>query len=300
MTTGSTSNNHHALHPRDDRETLSALFDGELAADAMRFALKRLDHDAGWRNTCGRWVLIGDALRGEAAIAAAPSDFASGVMRVLASESHAAQAAPSVSAQADAALSAQGVSRRRWVGGAALAASVAMAAVLVVRPFSEPSSPGSGAQIAAGTVAPVTTQAAPSQTGQAVAPVSIAPASSTGGSSITVAVADAPQPTAARRSARSARALSRSARSAIAPPSSETAVVVASSEPATRHQPFHPPTDDIVTRPWPRAVLPGNANAGALTVDFGTGSASPSFYPFEPRLPSQDPVSAPQAPEPQP
>ncbi len=34
--------NHHAIHPRDDRETLSALFDGELSGDATRFALKRL------------------------------------------------------------------------------------------------------------------------------------------------------------------------------------------------------------------------------------------------------------------
>ena len=63
MTTGSGSNNHHALTPRDDREALSALFDGELAADAMRFALKRLHHDADWRDTCGRWLVIGDALR---------------------------------------------------------------------------------------------------------------------------------------------------------------------------------------------------------------------------------------------
>jgi len=299
MTTGSTANNHHALHPRDDRETLSALFDGELAADAMRFALKRLDHDAGWRNTCGRWVLIGDALRGEGAVAA-PSDFASGVMQLLASQTH-APAVPSVAAQASqAALSAQGVSRRRWAGGAALAASVAMAAVLVVRPFSEPSSPGSGAQVTA--VAPGTgIQAAPSQPVQSVAQVSIAPASAAGASSLpAIAAADAPQPTAGgRRSARSARAVLRPTQSAITTPVGEAAVVVASADPA-RPQPFHPPTDDIVTRPWPRAVLSGNANAGALTVDFGTGSASPSFYPFEPRLPSQDPGSAPQAPKPQP
>ena len=142
MTTGSTSNNHHALHPRDDRETLSALFDGELAADAMRFALKRLDHDAVWRNTCGRWQLIGDALRGEATIAA-PSDFASGVTRMLAAELQAARMALPVS-ETQAALPAQGISRRRWIGGAALAASVAMAAVLAIRPFSETSSSGSG------------------------------------------------------------------------------------------------------------------------------------------------------------
>ena len=39
----------------NDRETLSALFDGELEDDAARFALRRLDHDAGWRDACSRW-----------------------------------------------------------------------------------------------------------------------------------------------------------------------------------------------------------------------------------------------------
>jgi Meckel syndrome type 1 protein len=302
MTTGSTSNNHHALHPRDDRETLSALFDGELAADAMRFALKRLDRDVGWRDACGRWQLIGDALRGEAAVAA-PLDFASGVMRTLAAESQVALAAAPVSTQAtQAALSAQGVSRRRWIGGTALAASIAMAAVLVVRPLtdSDPSSPASGAQVAAGVIAPTATQATAPLPGQAVAPASIAPASADGGSSIpAVAAADVRQPPApVRRAARSARAASQPTPDAITPRSGET-TVVASAAPATGRQPFHPPTDDIVTRPWPRAVLSGDASTGALTVDFGSGSASPSFYPFEPRLPSQDPVSVPQASEPQ-
>lgn len=299
MTNGSTSNNHHPLHPRDDRETLSALFDGELAGDSMRFALKRLDHDTGWRDACGRWLLIGDALRGEAALAA-PSEFASGVMRLLAAESGVALAsAPVPASAAQAALSAQKIPRRRWVGGVAVAASVAMAAVLVVRPFPEPTSPAPNAQVA-GVGAPVTaTQAAVPAPGQAIVPDSIAPASAAGGSSVpAIAVADAPQP-AGRRMARSARAPSQPVRNAMTPIAGETAAAVASAEPATRPQPFHPPTDEIVTRPWPRAVLPGNAGAGALTVDFGAGHASPSFYPFEPRLPSQDPASAPQAPEPQ-
>ena len=71
------TSNHHPLHPRDEREALSALFDGELPGDAARFALKRLDHDAGWRETCGRWQMIGDALRGET-ISVAPAGFAGG------------------------------------------------------------------------------------------------------------------------------------------------------------------------------------------------------------------------------
>ncbi|TZF80644.1 sigma-E factor negative regulatory protein, partial [Cognatilysobacter lacus] len=56
-----------------DQETLSALFDGELRADARRFALRRLEHDAGWKDDCGRWQLVGDVLRRQAPIAA-PGD----------------------------------------------------------------------------------------------------------------------------------------------------------------------------------------------------------------------------------
>ena len=290
--TGSTSNNHHALHPRDDRETLSALFDGELVADAMRFALKRLDHDAAWRNTCGRWQLIGDALRGEATIAA-PPEFASGVMRMLAAESQPARMALPDS---EAALPAQGISRRRWIGGAALAASVAMVAVLAIRPFSEPSSSGSGAQMAAGVVTPNSAL----QTGGVVAPISIAPATPTGNSPVpanAVAVSDLPQSTAGVRTTRGGRVIPRPVRSADAPAAGEAATAIASAAPDADHRPFHPPADDIVTRPWPRAVLPDNASAGALAVDFDAGSASPSFYPFEPRLPSQEPASAAQASE---
>jgi negative regulator of sigma E activity len=305
MMTGSTSNNHHALHPRDDRETLSALFDGELTADAMRFALKRLDHDTGWRNTCGRWQLFGDVLRGEAAVVA-PSDFASGVVRKLAAEAQTAlAAAPALTQTMQAASSAQRSSRRRWIGGAALAASIAMAAVLVVRPFSEPPSPAADVQVSTGVASPViATQASASQPGQATAPVSVAPASAVPDPSrpaMAVAVADAPQSTAGRPTARGTRSASRPVRSAIAPaqsPTGETAMAVATAAPVTGRQPFHPPTDDIVTRPWPRAALPDNANTGALTVDFGAGSSSPPFYPFEPRLPSQD-SAEPQAPEPQ-
>ena len=54
-----------------DRESLSALFDGELHGDASRFALKRLGQDAEWRQACGNWQLAGDVLRGRG-MAAAP------------------------------------------------------------------------------------------------------------------------------------------------------------------------------------------------------------------------------------
>ena len=118
------------LQPRDDRETLSALLDGELPADATRFALKRLSHDVHWRETCGRWQLIGDAMRGEA-VAMVSADFAANVARALVACSG---AEPAVAASATTAPVAR-FRHGRWIGGAALAASLAIAAVLVVRPF---------------------------------------------------------------------------------------------------------------------------------------------------------------------
>lgn len=274
------SSNHHPLHPRDERETLSALFDGELPGDAARFALKRLDHDADWRETCGRWQMIGDALRGEAT-SAAPTGFASGVMRMLDAEA----AVASVASERVTASTATNL-RRRWIGGAALAASVAMAAVLVVRPFSETSSPDR--QVAS---APTATQMpAPS------AVTVPAPTSANTPSPTLIAAAEAPVATASHRAARSPRTATRVVRRQAAPvrnEADEATTVVASATPApvTTGRPFHPPVDDIVTRPWPRSVLSGD-NAGALTVGFGsTSSTSPSsLYPFEPRLPESQPA----------
>ena len=274
------SSNHHPLHPRDERETLSALFDGELPGDAARFALKRLDHDADWRETCGRWQMIGDALRGEAT-SAAPTGFASGVMRMLDAEA----AVASVASERVMASTATNL-RRRWIGGAALAASVAMAAVLVVRPFSETSSPDR--QVAS---APTATQMpAPS------AVTVPAPTSANNPSPTLIAAAEAPVATASHRAARSPRTATRVVRRQAAPvrnEADEATTVVASATPApvTTGRPFHPPVDDIVTRPWPRSVLSGD-NAGALTVGFGsTSSTSPSsLYPFEPRLPESQPA----------
>lgn len=296
MTTGSTSN-HHALQPRDDRETLSALFDGELSADAMRFALKRLDHDAGWRDTCGRWQVIGDALRGEPSAAARP-DFAAGVMRMLVDERQAAFAGVPASMQQ--ASPSQVVSRRRWVGGAALAASVAMAAVLVARPFSEPTTPAPRSEVV---VASSSSGQSPSLAEPASASLDSTLPTTAASPDQVRSVADASKSATSRRNARTARAPSRPARvvPASAPPSAaEAGTAVAAATPETGRQPFHPPADDIVTRPWPRAVLTDSTAAGALTVDFGSGTGSPPFYPFEPRLPSQEPAPAtPQATEPQ-
>jgi hypothetical protein len=109
-------------------------------------------------------------------------------------------------------------------------------------------------------------------------------------------VAAASRPVTKRRAGGNPRGIQRPVRSLPAPielPSSELATEVAA---ATTRQPFHPPSDEITTRPWPRAVISDAAAAGALTVGFGDSSApSPSFYPFEPRPASEtQPTDKPQ------
>ena len=288
MSHGSNTSNHHPLQPRDDRETLSALFDGQLPGDAARFALKRLDHDATWRDTCGRWQLIGDALRGEAT-SAAPADFAAGVMRKLAAEGVAPVAASPVAPAMDAVP--RVATRRRWIGGAALAASVAMVAVLVARPFSQ--APTSApTQVAGGVVAPAVAPARTTTQGGNVVPAA-APADSTR----LAAVDESRVPTAPLR--RVARATHAAQPPVPSPINAGTARTVAAMETTETRKPFHPPVDEVATRPWPRAVLPEAAAAGAFSVGFDPGvTPASSYYPFEPRLPDAAATKSP-ATEPQ-
>lgn len=285
MTTGSNANaTHHPLPPRDDREALSALFDGELPAESARFALKRLDHDAGWRDACGRWLLIGDALRGDAVPAAAPG-FAAGVMRALAADEGMAASSVVVPVRRTPAAA---TTRTRWWGGAALAASVAVAAVLAVRPGMQATDAdprmASEAVPAATSTATTTPEAAAPQ-----APAGAVPALAV------ASVESAPAATPRRET--------RPARSSAARPARTTVAQVAAApdevQAAAARQPFHPPADDIVTRPWPRPVLPGG-EAAALTVGLGSTAQAPrSLYPFEPRLQEDLQAATPQpaAPE---
>ncbi|MFT4248533.1 MAG: RseA family anti-sigma factor, partial [Pseudomonas sp.] len=65
------------------RQQLSALIDGELAADETRFLLRRLEHDEELSGCHERWQMLGDVLRG-AACAPAPADFAARVRAAVA------------------------------------------------------------------------------------------------------------------------------------------------------------------------------------------------------------------------
>lgn len=255
----------------NDREALSALFDGELDADAARFALKRLSHDAQWRRACGSWQLCGDALRGQAAGIAAP-DFADRVAAAIAAEAATAQAVAPVSAPGN---------RRGWIGGAALAASVAVAALFVVRPFSNDAAPDAAApqtQVASADPAP----AAPQAPGQRT------PDQQAAGLAAAVAVAEVPRRIADRRNSRG-----QSQRAALRAPRRQTQAVAAAAAPATEvatanagsasANPFRPQHSETASRPWPRAVLPNYPATGGFTASYGSSSASArSFYPFEP------------------
>lgn len=320
-----TSNSLHS----DDRENLSALFDGELDGDAARFALKRLGHDAQWRESCGRWQLCGDVLRRRAHGAAepAPGFAAAGFAERVAAAIQADAALQASRAAAEPAPAhtelkprkAAG-SRRGWFGGAALAASVAVAALFVARPFSDESALGAGADPAqvAATAAPAPAQPAqPSAPQPALAVATPAPAesplTSADASGIAagaaVAVAEIPRRLNERRSrGQSQRAAVRASerQNQEASPmlaSAAGAPVVAD---AAHANPFRaqPQNETPAARPWPRAALPNYSGNSAYTASYGASSAvSPSFYPFEPAddlraARTRPPVQEPQPPQP--
>lgn len=286
-----TSHNHNDA----GRENLSALFDGELQGDAARFALKRLGQDLQWRQTCGSWQLAGDVLRGQA-MAAAPRDFAGRIEAAIADE---IQASAQIRAGGNATVSS---SRRNWIGGAALAASVAMAALFVARPFDEPAP----AAVAASQIATSTESSRP------VAPPPVIPPA--GGPRATIALGTAaiaavelPRRAVERRSRGQSQRASRVAPSAATMASAtavaSTTALASGGLPDASLHPFRPAPTEIISRPWPRAVLPDYPVTGAFTASYGNragspDSSAPTFYPFEPRLPQGLDVATPDVPRP--
>lgn len=272
----------NASHDREchDLESLSALFDGELQGDAARFACKRLVQDEQWRQSCGNWQLAGDVLRGRS-MAPAPPDFAQRVQMELAREALAA---------ADASTAAVPV-RRRWMGGAALAASVAVAAWFVANPFDDggPATPAPTATIAAAappadlvTLPPAAADPTavlqnPQGPGDRTRRTAGRTSRPVANPRVTSAVSMPTQQVSARASVDSSDMLSGSTNTN-----------------ATLADPFRLPAPrDAAPRPWPRAVLPGyRSSSTELTAGYGTGLHNadagvvdgPTFYPFEPRL----------------
>jgi negative regulator of sigma E activity len=249
---------------RSDLEALSALFDGELGGDAARFALKRLDHDREWRQACERWSLVGDVMRAQGQ-ALLPAGFPAR-MRATAVARPVAKTMP------------------RWAawGGVGLAASVAAVALFFARQTAQIDSP---AQTPAPLVATAPAQPAPQQP--------TAPKSQEGQGAAQLASAGLVVAEVSRQGSQRARASQRS-RNAQAPLRKAPAPITATAQapetaiaaaPLLQHAASTPFTGETVARPWPRAVLPQLSGNGALTTDFG--NASPSFYPFDPRLPDE-------------
>lgn len=268
-------------------EQLSALFDGELALDEARFLQRRLEHDAALAGCVSRWQAIGDALRGQGS-ALAPAGFSARVAVAVAAEAAPARREPR--------------SRRGWVPGAALAASVALVAFFALR---QPPVASGGdadgaapaAQVAQAAV-PGTTIAPDGAPAQPAPQAPQAPAQQAAQLAAAVAVAEVPRRAAARRTSTASRgqaqraAATRAARAALdAQP--QFAVAAAGPLPASAlpaavspDNPFAPaPAGQVVAaRPWPRALLP---NAGAFNVGYGNLQPNPpqegAFHPFRPR-----------------
>lgn len=108
------------------REQLSALMDGELEAEQLRFMLAGLAADKDAAHSWGRYQLAAQVLRREHP-AAVDGGLAEAVMAAITAETPAARMRP-------------GQRVLRWGAGGAIAASVALLALLATRPPAQPGS----------------------------------------------------------------------------------------------------------------------------------------------------------------
>lgn len=108
---------------QDIREQLSALIDNELDRDRTRFLLKRAEHDSELVALWQRWHFSGEAMRGMAL--PLRRDFLQGIRQGIEDEIEVEHATTSGRGNA-----------LRWGGGFAVAASVALAALLLAHPQS--------------------------------------------------------------------------------------------------------------------------------------------------------------------
>jgi Anti sigma-E protein RseA, N-terminal domain len=256
------------------REQLSAMMDGALSADEARFLLRRMEHDDELADCWERWQFAGDAMRGIAG-RALPADFSRRVGRAIADDVALADA---IEAQTLAVAAAPGTRRPllRWGGGAALAASVALAALIGSRTLSAPDH--APQQVATAPSAPVAVPVASVRVPEPVLPAGVAEA---GAAAIAAAAtkdnrAVRPHLVASAQAVpvgRSAAADLAAAKSRKA--MSSQAVQVAS---ATYGRDLAPGAH-ITSKPWPRALVPGASAGGEVTAGL---EGSPAFQPFQP------------------
>ena len=289
------------------RQQLSAMLDGELLPDQAKFMLRRLEHDGELAACWERWQVCGEVMRGRQG-ALLPADFSRRVANAIVDQRDAAPAAGVATATKQPRWA-------RWGGGAALAASVAMAALFVGRQAPDPE-PAAPTQVVASTAAPgaEAPAAVPSPDPATPAPAQAPDAAST--LATAVAAVEVPRRVAERRASRGQqqRAASCVRRAAQAPVTVAVAAgaPAAASPPAT-HMPStssllaeaDPPAAGIVTelfttqpmqpRPWPRAILPGSPARDAFTVGYdGIAQEQHPFHPFEPRVELQPAPAEPQ------
>lgn len=258
-----------------NRQQLSAMLDGELAPDQARFLLRRLEHDRELAGRWERWQLCGEVMRGRAEGLLRP-DFAERVMLAI------AQPAAVAADRAGNRVARGKVAR--W-SAAAVAASVALVALFAGRQALDRAQPidgGTKVELAA-SAATAPSQGDPGQDPARPAQTQT-PANAAGQIVLASAVAAAEVP---RRAATRRNVRSQSQRAALrnAATRNEPAVLVAAAAPspaavAQASDPFSPQSFGE-PRPWPRAVLPNLRGGAGVAVDYET--ASPSFYPFQPR-----------------
>ena len=277
-----TTNTDNDIHCNDltqlsSREQLSALMDGALPADQTRFLLRRLQHDDSLAECWERWRITGETMRGLAPAQRLPADFALRVGAALRGE--------------DAPAMRSGGKRMptwlRWGGGAAMAASLAVVALIARQPDIEAPSASTPVQLAASPVpaveapvVPAPATQAPQGAGDAVQPLIAATA---------VVASVRPQ---RDRAAGQSREAERLQAAVVRNDRAQLQVAVASND-------LPIPQPDIVTHPWPRSVLPQYASGG-LAVGFGEHARGATAYnPFQSQadignLPPLANVEAPQ------
>ena len=133
-----------------NRENLSAGMDGQLSKEELRFLLRRFESDASLPQAWARYHVVRDGLRRELP-SLASEGFAARVMLAIDQDTLITVAAPH--------------GRRRWLhwsAGGAIAASVAIAALLVTQPAGQEGSDRTSPLVAANnSAAPPVTQAVP-------------------------------------------------------------------------------------------------------------------------------------------
>lgn len=134
-------------------ENLSAGIDGELSREELRFLLRRFEHDVQLRGTWTRYHLARDGLRRE--------------LPMVASDGFAARVEQAIAQEVRAKTRGRAPHWLRWSAGGAIAASVAVAALMIARPVEDDHvSPGLAqiqpvAQVLPPTSAPATPAAVP-------------------------------------------------------------------------------------------------------------------------------------------